>query len=110
MGTPQEGTPNFGKLPYQDFRGEHQRALMLQSRKILTNAGISEFHVAVTLPRPKGHLCKKTQRVHVGIWYILRAQKGSHIPTLRPKYIPYSYMDPLGKRLSKSGALNSSIY
>ena len=21
---------------------------------------------------------------------------GSHIPTLRPKYIPYSYMDPLG--------------
>ena len=40
-----------------------------------------------------------TQRVHVGIWYILRAQKGSHIPTLRPKYIPYTYMDPLGKVL-----------
>ena len=38
-----------------------------------------------------------TQRVHVGIWYILRAQRGSQIPTLRPKYIPYSYMDPLGK-------------
>ena len=37
-----------------------------------------------------------TQRVHVGIWYILRAQRGSHIPTLRPKYIPYYYMDPLG--------------
>ena len=37
-----------------------------------------------------------SQRVHVGIWYILRAQRGSHIPTLRPKYIPYSYMDPLG--------------
>ena len=37
-----------------------------------------------------------TQRVHIGIWYILRAQRGSHIPTLRPKYIPYSYMDPLG--------------
>ena len=36
------------------------------------------------------------QRVHVGIWYTLRAQKGSHIPTLRPKYIPYTYMDPLG--------------
>ena len=36
------------------------------------------------------------QRVHVGIWYILRAQRGSHIPTLRPKYTPYSYMDPLG--------------
>ena len=38
-----------------------------------------------------------TQRVHVGIWYVLRAQRGSHIPTLRPKYIPYSYMDPLGQ-------------
>ena len=37
------------------------------------------------------------QRVHVGIWYILRAQRGSHIPTLRPKYTPYSYMDPLGR-------------
>ena len=40
-----------------------------------------------------------SQRVHVGIWYILRAQRGSHIPTLRPKYIPYTYMDPLGIRL-----------
>ena len=38
----------------------------------------------------------QAQRVHVGIWYILRAQRGSHIPTLRPKYIPYTYMDPLG--------------
>ena len=37
-----------------------------------------------------------SQRVHVGKWYILRAQRGSHIPTLRAKYIPYSYMDPLG--------------
>ena len=36
------------------------------------------------------------QRVHVGTWYILRAQRGSHIPTLRAKQIPYSYMDPLG--------------
>ena len=35
-------------------------------------------------------------RVHVGIWYTLRAQRGSHIPTLKPKYIPYNYMDPLG--------------
>ena len=26
------------------------------------------------------------------------AQKGFHIPTLRPKYIPYSYMDPVGSR------------
>ena len=31
------------------------------------------------------------QRVHVSIWYILRAQRGSHIPTLRPKYIPYTW-------------------
>ena len=38
----------------------------------------------------------QSQRVHVGIWYILRAQRGCHIPTLRPKYTPYSYMDPLG--------------
>ena len=37
-----------------------------------------------------------SQRVHVGVWYILRAQRGSHIPTLRPRYIPYTYMDPLG--------------
>ena len=37
------------------------------------------------------------QRVHVGIWYILRAQRGSHIPTLRPNYIPLTYMDPLGR-------------
>ena len=39
------------------------------------------------------------QRVHVGIWYILKAKRGSHIPTLRPKYLPYSYMDPLGSLL-----------
>ena len=31
----------------------------------------------------------------VGMWYILRGQRGSHIPTIRPKYIPYTYMDPL---------------
>ena len=43
-----------------------------------------------------GHRIRFTQRVHVGIWYILRAQRGSHIPTLRAEYIPYNYMDPLG--------------
>ena len=52
------------------------------------------------LPRvskgPKHAQVYDTQRVHVGIWYILRAQRGSHMPTPRPKYIPYSYMDPLG--------------
>ena len=36
------------------------------------------------------------QRLHVAIWYILRAQRCSHITTLGPKYIPYSYMEPLG--------------
>ena len=45
----------------------------------------------------------KTQRVHVGIWYILRAQRGSHIPTLRPKYVLYSYMDVLGKGTGPQG-------
>ena len=35
--------------------------------------------------------------VHVvAMWYILRAQIGSHVITLGPKYILYSYMDPLG--------------
>ena len=42
-----------------------------------------------------------SQRVHVGIWYILRAQRGSHIPTLGPRYILYSYMDPLGLWLGR---------
>ena len=37
-----------------------------------------------------------SQWVHVGMWYILKAQRGSHTPGLRPKYILYSYMDPLG--------------
>ena len=40
---------------------------------------------------------KPAQRVHEGLWYIhiLRAQRGSNIPTLRSKYMPRSYMDPL---------------
>ena len=46
-----------------------------------------------TQPKTQNH---KPSWVHVGIWYTLRAQRGSHIPTLRPKYIPYTYMDPLG--------------
>ena len=29
-----------------------------------------------------------SQMLHVAIWYILRAQNGSHITTLGPKYIP----------------------
>ena len=39
-----------------------------------------------------------TQRVHVGIWYLLEAQRGSHIPTLRSN----SYMDPVGEEASKA--------
>ena len=27
---------------------------------------------------------------HAGIWYILRAQRGSHVPTLGPKYALYT--------------------
>ena len=37
------------------------------------------------------------------MWYILRAQTGSHIPTLRPKYIPFTYMDPLGVCIALGG-------
>ena len=36
------------------------------------------------------------RRVHVGILYILRAQRNSHIPTVSPKYIPDSYIGPWG--------------
>ena len=51
---------------------------------------------------------RQAQRVHVGIWYILRAQRGSHIPTLRAKYIPYSYMDPLGKQAGVACCMQAS--
>ena len=44
-----------------------------------------------------GFLAPRVQGVHVAIWFILRAQRGSHIPTLRAKYIPYTYMDPLDR-------------
>ena len=37
-----------------------------------------------------------SQSLDVAIWYILKAQRGSHITTLGPKYIPCSYMEPLG--------------
>ena len=51
-----------------------------------------------------------SQRVHVGIrglgfrglgfrvqvMYIFGAQRGSHIPASRAKYIPYSYMESRG--------------
>ena len=51
---------------------------------------------AVSAFRLGRYMTLHSQRVHVGTWYILGAQMGSHIPTLRPKYIPYGYMDPLG--------------
>ena len=57
---------------------------------------LPRVHAAEHRNLPKERCCQFSQRVHVGIWYILRAQKGSHIPTLRPKYVPYTYMDPLG--------------
>ena len=50
-----------------------------------------------------------SRRVHVGIWYILRAQRGSHTPTLRPKYTPYSYMDPLGKRRGRDDGREQAL-
>ena len=43
-----------------------------------------------------------SQRVHVAISYIPRAQTGSHIITLGPKYELYSYMDHLGICLRKA--------
>ena len=59
----------------------------------------------------EGAIDAASQRVHMGIWYILRAQMGSHIPTLRPKYIPYTYMDPLGWQplLRRSSALSARL-
>ena len=46
-------------------------------------------------------------RLDLGFRCILRAQRGSHIPTLRPKYIPYTYIDPLGMKLAFDGRLVS---
>ena len=41
----------------------------------------------------------KSLMVYVGMWYTLRPQKDSHLniymPTLGPKKLLYSYMDPL---------------
>ena len=58
----------------------------------------NERHAGITWrPKYRGfEYLDSSQMVHVGIWYILKAQRGSHIPTLRPKYLPYSHMDPLG--------------
>ena len=53
---------------------------------------------------------RRTQRVYVGIWYILRAPRGPHIPTLRAKYIPKSYMDPLEKAEEKAAALRAQRF
>ena len=37
-------------------------------------------------------------RTQIPIWYIPRPKSKDIGTTLRPKYIPYSYMDPLAKR------------
>ena len=37
-----------------------------------------------------------SQWVHVSIQYILRPEGGSHIPTLRPRYILCHSVDPSG--------------
>ena len=46
-----------------------------------------------------------TQRVHVGLWYILGLQSRYMGTPLGPKYIPYTYMDPLGKLIQITGLL-----
>ena len=51
---------------------------------------------------PKGPCRVMGLGFRVGIWYILRAQRDSHIPTLRPKYIPYTYMDSLGDKFRRT--------
>ena len=86
----------YGKLKFTALVTKiHQQENRLKSR---TTTG--PFTLTSTPPYPTTHpnelQANHTQRIHVGIWYLLRAQRGSHIPTLRPKYIPYSYMDPLG--------------
>ena len=43
-----------------------------------------------------------SQRVHVGIWDILRPQSRYMGTPLGPKYIPYTYMDPLGLLYSQN--------
>ena len=40
------------------------------------------------------------QRVPVGCRYIPRAQRCSHMITLGPQHILYSYMDPVGSRIT----------
>ena len=50
--------------------------------------------------------CKLTHRVQASLWYIHRPQSRDIGTLLRARYIPYSYMDPLGKFL-KSTSLGS---
>ena len=47
--------------------------------------------------QPKGSTRVYGIYIYIYIYTHLGAQMGSHIPTSRPKYIPHSYMDPLGK-------------
>ena len=90
------GTPGRKESPrvqvIYEYNGSMERKIGLGSSGIYKSHNINAQRVM----RCKDLITGQSQRVHVGIWYILRAQRGSHIPTLRAKYTPYSYMDPLG--------------
>ena len=46
----------------------------------------------------------ESQRAHVGLWDILGPQSRYMGTPLGPKYIPYTYMDPLGMLFVRSSA------
>ena len=50
----------------------------------------------MSLAHPCSILFQHFQKVHVGIWYMRRARRGSHVGALEPKYVLYEYMDTLG--------------
>ena len=93
----------FSQGFYQGLSGQgasNTGAALISGTRRRQDAGASSEDRCVAGSKTKN----LSQRVHVGIWYILRAQRGSHIPTLRPKYIPYTYMDPLGLQKDLQGS------
>ena len=78
----------------------HMRSFDRSSYRISTNS------VASTgLPAQRGDdmtrcrhgcACWTTQRVHAGIWPILRLQRGAYILTLGSTHVPQRYLYPLG--------------
>ena len=40
-----------------------------------------------------------TQRVQIPLWYVHRPESHDIVPPLRPKYMPYTYMNPVGHKL-----------